>query len=190
MWNTISIHAPAKGATRIKSPAVRSCDFNPRSREGSDTEKENQGGKNNISIHAPAKGATRIVMDDAMEFNISIHAPAKGATECSRRKNWKRHISIHAPAKGATHKHFTINLSILFQSTLPRRERPNISQTGEFRMYFNPRSREGSDGASRISRHDQAQFQSTLPRRERREKMKSRTSLMIFQSTLPRRERP
>ena len=148
MWNTISIHAPAKGATRIKSPAVRSCDFNPRSREGSDTEKENQGGKNNISIHAPAKGATRIVMDDAMEFNISIHAPAKGATECSRRKNWKRHISIHAPAKGATHKHFTINLSILFQSTLPRRERPNISQTGEFRMYFNPRSREGSDEVS------------------------------------------
>ena len=34
--------------------------------------------------------------------------------------------------------------------------------------YFNPRSREGSDGLSPDPEHKQFQFQSTLPRRERR----------------------
>ena len=36
-FRTISIHAPAKGATRAFAPSSVSCDnFNPRSREGSD----------------------------------------------------------------------------------------------------------------------------------------------------------
>ena len=120
--------------------------FNPRSREGSDPTKAKLENSECISIHAPAKGATRCL-----------------------RIYWRY---------------------VIFQSTLPRRERRTCSRYFPHKIYFNPRSREGSDGASRLSRHDQAQFQSTLPRRERREKMKSRTSLMIFQSTLPRRERP
>ena len=56
-------------------------------------------------------------------------------------------ISIHAPAKGAT-------VSVLyfctsahgFQSTLPRRERPNRAGRQLLAsQHFNPRSREGSD---------------------------------------------
>ncbi len=76
---------------------------------------------------------------------ISIHAPAKGATD----------VAIHDPA------------GVQFQSTLPRRERQGASgmTDGELRfqstlprrerlfpgcfpvlwLYFNPRSREGSD---------------------------------------------
>ena len=55
----ISIHAPAKGATKLtRSTAVTMT----------------------ISIHAPAKGATFIQAEDVNEYLISIHAPAKGAT--------------------------------------------------------------------------------------------------------------
>ena len=55
----ISIHAPAKGATRAtKTADDPQCNFNPRSREGSDTKKQNENDFLGISIHAPAKGAT------------------------------------------------------------------------------------------------------------------------------------
>ena len=79
----------------------------------------------------------------------------------------------------------------LFQSTLPRRERLSSTFHGHYHLYFNPRSREGSDGCRRgkrvpvrrISIHAPAKgatmggfkflgnngFQSTLPRRERQD---------------------
>ena len=122
----ISIHAPAKGATR--SFFLDTCDLL-------------------ISIHAPAKGATEDVNAIAAAITISIHAPAKGATweriQCvmhqrhfnprSREGSDDREgdkgftceeISIHAPAKGATTLRNTTGKSYLvFQSTLPRRER-------------------------------------------------------------------
>ena len=121
----ISIHAPAKGATLNN-------DYNSRMAQ--------------ISIHAPAKGATRIlwwlllalvyfnprsregsdlqIMPLVAQSLISIHAPAKGATSSSVCGPFGCAISIHAPAKGAT---------IFFVVS---------SLKG---VYFNPRSREGSD---------------------------------------------
>ena len=78
-----------------------------------------------ISIHAPARGAT-----EATEFfddgeGISIHAPARGATISDINNEYNCIISIHAPARGATiWTDFMIMVNI----------------------YFNPRSREGSDG--------------------------------------------
>ena len=211
----ISIHAPAKGATKhivalgallrfqstlprrerlfvvpLLSPVLYY--FNPRSREGSDAEQNQQAVRIaefqstlprrerrgferlsdhvlSISIHAPAKGATAELLDMAAKrrafqstlprrerrtarsrrprssyFNprsregsdprvlrtrrhrpaISIHAPAKGATSSAGTDNEAQGISIHAPAKGATHS--SANFS-------------------HITMYFNPRSREGSD---------------------------------------------
>ena len=54
-------------------------------------------------------------------------------------------ISIHAPAKGATFAESVTGSSIVFQSTLPRRERLFFIISA-FDFYdFNPRSREGSD---------------------------------------------
>ena len=99
----------------------------------------------------------------------------------------------------------------IFQSTLPRRERPSLEILSGRHRYFNPRSREGSDHVigfldklMRISIHAPAkgatwrisqqlpiiQFQSTLPRRERRDPDMPVLGDHIFQSTLPRRERP
>ena len=77
-----------------------------------------------ISIHAPAKGATYRTNLFWTYKLISIHAPAKGATETWDLPDYPCLISIHAPAKGATGVHPPLNA---------------------FHMYFNPRSREGSD---------------------------------------------
>ena len=124
--------------------------FNPRTREGCDTrDYPDAASIKLISIHAPVKGATssgrdasfrpfyfnprtregcdqRVRDDLGGEDLISIHAPVKGATSKdfpARSRTW---ISIHAPVKGAT----------LFYD--PQR-RPGL--------YFNPRTREGCDGA-------------------------------------------
>ena len=56
---------------------------------------------------------------------------------------------------------------LLFQSTLPRRER-RINQSHIIPSYrFNPRSHEGSDRRVERVRYTKQWFQSTLPRRER-----------------------
>ena len=55
---------------------------------------------------------------------ISIHAPAKGATVDQDKADYACHISIHAPAKGATSP---------------------VASSSTSSIYFNPRSREGSD---------------------------------------------
>ena len=77
----ISIHAPAKGAT-IDASIIKAVffNFNPRSREGSDSTDLNTITTPGISIHAPAKGATANMSINTSYLYISIHAPAKGAT--------------------------------------------------------------------------------------------------------------
>ena len=209
----ISIHAPARGATTVwegissffgfqstlprgerhprSAPAAAPSDFNPRSREGSDSARPSSLPAMSISIHAPARGATAEAYKNCaanafqstlprgerhcvtlsvfapMHFNprsregsdmyfltnfrssgtISIHAPARGATKCfahASSATWYFNprsregsdlfllcvnlhqdvISIHAPARGATYSSC-----------------PHSSVSSD----FNPRSREGSD---------------------------------------------
>ena len=55
----------------------------------------------------------------------------------------------------------------IFQSTLPRRERLLVWDRLLRLLYFNPRSREGSDCLEHLKLLNGPQFQSTLPRRER-----------------------
>jgi len=55
----ISIHAPARGATRTGDIYIT---------------------PGNISIHAPARGATIYLLTQSCCDLISIHAPARGAT--------------------------------------------------------------------------------------------------------------
>ena len=130
-------------------PNVFFINFNPRSREGSDaTIPTNCNRYDRISIHAPAKGATtagdisvppcrfqstlprrerrQTLSSVRCSPQISIHAPAKGATVFPVSCKCCSGISIHAPAKGATELHW-----------VPM----------QWLLYFNPRSREGSDCA-------------------------------------------
>ena len=143
----ISIHAPARGATRVLRAIISAVD---------------------ISIHAPARGATpdnlvslvviefqstlprgerRVsVVPSALIADISIHAPARGATPESPLSLLFIVISIHAPARGATSSTARIcSSSSAFQSTLPRGERLYVDRAGKQDLLF----------------------QSTLPRGER-----------------------
>ncbi len=168
----ISIHAPAKGATRIWQRR-RAAD-----REFQSTLPRRERPPlpplppvlPDISIHAPAKGATTAPFARAGMSSISIHAPAKGATG----------LRPPDPRRGL---HFN-----------PRsREGSDLRQSTSYRClrYFNPRSREGSDpgclvipvfGLS-ISIHAPAKG-ATITRND------FPPTYTLFQSTLPRRERP
>ena len=80
-------------------------------------------------------------------------------------------------------------MDLIFQSTLPRGERLNLSIRSWLIINFNPRSHEGSDGIGDAFPLSRYAFQSTLPRGERHYKPWFFQIWEIFQSTLPRGER-
>ena len=125
MATQISIHAPAKGATRgTCAKDTFSANFNPRSREGSDKAGRRTDYVIPISIHAPAKGATSLAIWIKSVVKFQSTLPRRERLFRSYGMTGLRIISIHAPAKGAT--------QVLRSLPLPF-------------LYFNPRSREGSD---------------------------------------------
>ena len=76
---------------------------------------------------------------------ISIHAPTRGATYLPVTVSGGNAISIHAPTRGATGKAKAKAGRDVFQSTLPRGERQDLSDNNHSQYNFNPRSHEGSD---------------------------------------------
>ena len=120
----ISIHAPTRGATcELSISSKRNADFNPRSHEGSDANKEVTHVTQGISIHAPTRGATnlKILLETIHEFQSTL-------------PRGERHIELKELAR-----------TIVFQSTLPRGERRTYKGVQGDMAYFNPRSHEGSD---------------------------------------------
>ena len=143
---------------------------------------------------------------------VSIHAPAGGATEAPHLRRRDPHVSIHAPAGGATQQTLATTAGTLFQSTLPRGERPRHVYPHEPLQLvsihapaggatpcarrrrarcdgFNPRSRGGSDQVTDCMAREAPSFQSTLPRGERLSNSERSSAREVFQSTLPRGER-
>ena len=120
----ISIHAPAKGATQVfHTLSSFCCNFNPRSREGSDNFRCSFDRFLLISIHAPAKGATLPLSSDCVHPRNFNPRSREGSDLMLIVYNLLDRISIHAPAKGATGSYTSSVTSDAFQSTLPRRER-------------------------------------------------------------------
>ena len=134
----ISIHAPAKGATACKrslslcAAAFQSTlprrerrtsgcliprlyHFNPRSREGSDVALSVSAAMREISIHAPAKGAT---------------ARRRMMCRCVSNFNPRSREGSDAPCSSDRQSAF------LFQSTLPRRERPDRAKSYNVPLEF------------------------------------------------------
>ena len=139
---------------REERRAKRTClpkepsDFNPRSHERSDPQPTPLVCPPTfISIHAPTRGATKSTALLKLIRKISIHAPTRGATrtrkefrllvqnfnprshersdnyQCSLLSHFS--ISIHAPTRGATNPLLVLcSSATIFQSTLPREERP------------------------------------------------------------------
>ena len=143
---SISIHAPAKGATITvvvllsvfvdfnprsregsdkcsTSNFIARCHFNPRSREGSDPIEDNTMSISLISIHAPAKGATITLPQKKWSTEFQSTLPRRERLFSPHPQTHVCEISIHAPAKGATFILVKFSPFLKFQSTLPRRER-------------------------------------------------------------------
>ena len=101
-----------------------------------------------ISIHAPVKGVTKPGYNFVGWFLISIHAPVKGATSAETRPSHSRFDSNPRSREGSDKlRPGLICSTFVFQSTLPRRERPV-----QLESIFTCNG-----------------FQSTLPRRERQD---------------------
>ena len=148
MWSVerVSIHAPARGATRRDNPGFYRIV---------------------VSIHAPARGATcpslltvaallfqstrprgarRVLTSILSSFaSVSIHAPARGAT--STGKPLKRNMSFQSTRpRGARHAaRKASELLTEFQSTRPRGARLGIQRPNPAIVCFNPRARAGRD---------------------------------------------
>ena len=144
---TISIHAPAKGATRccympsskaqqfqstlprrerllMIRYAYRKRYFNPRSREGSDR---------NVQFTSNKTG----------NFNPRSR---EGSDQAQRRRREPAPFQSTLPRRERRLPHRSLYRMLRFQSTLPRRERPMMSDLfRQVTAHFNPRSREGSD---------------------------------------------
>ena len=76
----VSIHAPARGATRTCRRLAVAERFNPRPRAGGDHAELFIRPAEKVSIHAPARGATNARLAGEQDADVSIHAPARGAT--------------------------------------------------------------------------------------------------------------
>ena len=116
----ISIHAPAKGATRpLTRPSSSARYFNPRSREGSDAyssafwrvitnfNPRSREGSDNSSSHSCRQ---------IKNFNPRSREGSDGDQAVFTPVSV---ISIHAPVKGATSKRQNRRAAPTFQSTLP-----------------------------------------------------------------------
>ena len=139
-------------------------DFNPRSREG----------------------ATSIVDKPHLYMPISIHAPAKERLNLSFRHLPSASNFNPRSREGATKINNHILISLIFQSTLPRRSDLQYSLYALFCFYFNPRSREGATlvMVNSLLIH---QISIHAPAKERLDLVRPRISEALFQSTLPRR---
>ena len=141
----------------------------------------------------PARGATLVLPShENWWFDFNPRSPHGERPHHHHRLDGSQRISIHAPAKGATaFSIVSVSSLALFQSTLPRRERPEqLADTFYIWIFqstlprrerlaeqellkadlenFNPRSREGSDIDNDVLNNIwRTLFQSTLPRRER-----------------------
>ena len=123
---TISIHAPAEGATESVGSFIAGSIFQstlPRRERHTDIATCEVARK--ISIHAPAEGATILQISIYSAFvNFNPRSRGGSDTKNAGKNILFYNISIHAPAEGATNTVYAIKTyQTKFQSTLPRRER-------------------------------------------------------------------
>ena len=121
---SISIHAPARGATWRTSWDIQRAEyFNPRSREGSDLQRDNKPISQHHFNPRSREGSDQCDIHTKDGSKISIRAPARGATKSDAAPVLPLFISIRAPARGATPGTPTRSIFTRFQSALPRGER-------------------------------------------------------------------
>ena len=190
-----------------------SADFNPRSREGSDSAarrgtrcarlfqstlprrerpelRARSIGAFIISIHAPAKGAT-VVYGLLISGVLHFNPRSREGSDCCAFACCAISSDFNPRSReGSDACALEIGcVGMTFQSTLPRRERRGYA--GQFIAldnHFNPRSREGSDQGTQGPQGPQG-ISIHAPAKGATVKVPAPITLCEFQSTLPRRER-
>ena len=122
----ISIHAPAKGATvKFYKDGHTEINFNPRSREGSDCNTE-VFGFSYRDFNPRSREGSDVYIFAVFRHNKNFNPRSReGSDVYDFGDITYNRISIHAPAKGATvSEDCQERIPSIFQSTLPRRERP------------------------------------------------------------------
>ena len=115
----VSIHAPARGATRPAWRLANCQGFQSTRPRGARPGSFVSGKPSGVSIHAPARGATR--MPDYNCKSWSFNPRARAGRDLSGKPPCQGiHVSIHAPARGATLDCEAAAMAELFQSTRPR----------------------------------------------------------------------
>ncbi len=144
--HTVSIHAPARGATQspsgISVPSAfqstlprgerRPSELTTVSNVGFQSTLPRGERRDSCSHVAPSQsfnprsraGSDATSARTTNVPSVSIHAPARGATLHRHRYRLPGKVSIHAPARGATRSSSRSTIARQFQSTLPRGERP------------------------------------------------------------------
>ncbi len=163
----ISIHAPARGATiRGRPGGYPHQDFNPRSREGSDCFLLLSGyvSKNfNPRSREGSDSFFHPTRSPVVRFQSTL--PRGERLSVLEDIKIAHDISIHAPARGATESRVTKNNIIVISIHAPARGATMTSPGSRWPIgYFNPRSREGSDWRHKDTGYKRFKFQSTLPR--------------------------
>ena len=161
-YATISIHAPARGASPPKVSNPVDIYFNSRPCERGFGTTKGTFVLKKISIHAPARGASLSLLLTNFVIQISIHAPARGASRSRGQKHNRKKIfqftplreglprrmidvgfagviSIHAPARGASHRGFLFPPRYVFQFTPLREGLREEAKSIQRIRYFNSR---------------------------------------------------
>ena len=164
--NSISIHAPTRGATRLISEGHSGyIYFNPRSHKGSDRIRRDLAVGKKISIHAPTRGATHGGGQGCWAEAISIHAPTRGATAWIQKRSVPRRFQSQGERHSIPYRRCKV---WQFQSTLPQGERRKAVFLCSVNCIFQSTLPQGERRIMAIMERYQWEFQSTLPQGERR----------------------
>jgi len=164
---TVSIHAPARGATHVATRRLSA---------------------HVVSIHAPARGATMIPADLLALLKFQSTRPRE-ARLFPTILTGKMSVSIHAPARGATRDHIIAPATEAFQSTRPREARLAASICDSGGKGFNPRARARRDGRVGKARRGGEGVSIHAPARGATKSERNSKTVEWFQSTRPREAR-
>ncbi len=123
----ISIHAPTRGATSSTGfNSTRFLNFNPRSHEGSD-DIPLIARVSTIYFNPRSHEGSDKINKNWFVWNLHFNPRSHEGSDADVSVHGiPRSISIHAPTRGATRFVTFHDLTAIFQSTLPRGERPRL----------------------------------------------------------------
>ena len=116
----VSIHAPARGATRPVPPGRGSACFNSRAREGRDVRRVEEAQACGVSIHAPARGATEGRDLPILPFEFQFTRPRGARRRAATCRSCPSSFNSRAREGRDLAQPENIGLTNMFQFTRPR----------------------------------------------------------------------